>query len=181
MAGAKFAIKDNTGKVVDIVVTDEKGYAVSQKVKEGTYKVVEIEAPAGYSLNTQEYTITADKTKTQIIATTTTTQYTSVAAEALSTEVVGFLKDDVFYTVRPEGEGVQEAYVKKVDTTSTVTETPADNGGTFLLGTTIPNTKVGQLPSTGGMGTTLFIVGGAALMVLAIVLLSANKRRSANK
>lgn len=178
LAGAKFAIKDTTGKVVDIVVTDASGYAVSQKVKEGTYTVVEIEAPAGYSLNTQEYTITANKTGEQITATTTKTEYTSIVAEALSTEVVGFLKDGVFYTVRPAGDDVKDAYVKNVAKTSTVTETKTENGGTFLLGDPIPNTKVSELPSTGGMGTTLFVVGGIAVMALAIVLIAANKRRT---
>lgn len=87
----------------------------------------------------------------------------------------------MFYTAKP-GDTAQEAYLEfETTTTGAVTENQGENAGTVLLNTTIPNTKVSELPSTGGMGTTLFIVGGVALMVLAIVLISANKRRSANK
>ena len=50
------------------------------------------------------------------------------------------------------------------------------NGST--LSTTIINNKAGgiTLPSTGGIGTTLFYVVGGGLMVAAIVLLVTKKR-----
>ena len=55
LAGAVFGIytdascTDNT--LVDIVTTNEDGYAVSTQVSAGTYYIKEIAAPAGYSLN----------------------------------------------------------------------------------------------------------------------------------
>ncbi len=52
--------------------------------------------------------------------------------------------------------------------------------GVALLTDPILNTKVSELPSTGGMGTTLFIVGGAALMALAIALVMMRKRKAEN-
>lgn len=45
----------------------------------------------------------------------------------------------------------------------------------------IVNTKVGTLPSTGGMGTILFTVGGIVIMGLALLLLFGGKRRQHQK
>ncbi len=60
------------------------------------------------------------------------------------------------------------------DTISTGDEYDPANGGTA-----IENKQGTVLPSTGGMGTTLFIVGGAVLMIAAGVLLIAKKRMAA--
>lgn len=183
LAGAKFGIYSNEGctQLIDIVTTNEQGFAVSSKVAEGTYYVKEIAAPEGYSLNAQVYTIVASKTSATSTATTTKREYTTNISEAKDTTPVGWLLNKVFYAKNP-GDGAQVAYLKsETTTTGSVTAGADANNGTVLLEGSIPNTKVSELPSTGGMGTTLFIVGGAALMILAIVLLSANKRRSANK
>ena len=45
----------------------------------------------------------------------------------------------------------------------------------------IINSKVGTLPSTGGMGTVLFTVGGAAIMALALFLLFGGKKKQHQK
>ena len=89
----------------------------------------------------------------------------------------------MFYTTKPSETAVAAYLASETTTTGTVTTgtTGTDENGIALLNTNIPNTKVSKLPSTGGMGTTLFIVGGVALMALAIVLISANKRHSVNK
>ncbi|MBP3262039.1 SpaH/EbpB family LPXTG-anchored major pilin [Pseudobutyrivibrio sp.] len=44
----------------------------------------------------------------------------------------------------------------------------------------IPNTKLGQLPFTGGMGTTIFTVLGVALMAIAAALYFATKKTAKN-
>ena len=44
----------------------------------------------------------------------------------------------------------------------------------------IKNTKINSLPSTGGIGTTIFTIGGCAIMVAAAGLFFAS-RRKANK
>ncbi len=46
-------------------------------------------------------------------------------------------------------------------------------------GATILNTKLQSLPSTGGIGTTIFTIGGCAIMVIAAALFFASRRKSA--
>ena len=43
----------------------------------------------------------------------------------------------------------------------------------------IKNTKLASLPSTGGIGTTIFTVGGCAIMIIAAGLYFATRRKSA--
>ncbi len=40
------------------------------------------------------------------------------------------------------------------------------------------NTKLGSLPSTGGIGTTIFTIGGCAIMIIAAALFFASRRKS---
>lgn len=42
----------------------------------------------------------------------------------------------------------------------------------------IKNTKIAQLPSTGGIGTTIFTIGGCAIMIIAAALFFASRRRA---
>ncbi len=46
-------------------------------------------------------------------------------------------------------------------------------------GATIQNTPLSSLPSTGGIGTTIFTIGGCAIMIIAAALFFANRRKSA--
>ena len=50
------------------------------------------------------------------------------------------------------------------------------DGNVYKNGVQIVNKKGTELPSTGGMGTTLFYVIGGGLMVAAVVLLVTKKR-----
>lgn len=161
LAGAKFGIYSDEGctQLIDIVTTNDEGYAVSSKVAEGTYYVKEIAAPAGYSLNAQVYEIEATKNSATSTATTTKRTYTTDQPSE-DAQSVGWLLNGVFYTTKPS-DTAQAAYLaSETTTTGTVTKDQGEGAGTVLLDTTIPNTKVSELPSTGGIGTTLFIVGG---------------------
>ncbi|MBS4969292.1 MAG: isopeptide-forming domain-containing fimbrial protein, partial [Lachnospiraceae bacterium] len=176
LAGAKFGIykdKDCT-QLIDVVTTNENGYAVSANVESGTYYVKELVAPTGYSLNDEVYEIKADwaTATTTSKATETERTYTTTkpSADALQ---VGWLKDNTFYSFDEVGEnteGYQAAYLESEKTTTSTKTDFAENGdvgGTALFDGAIPNTKLSTLPGTGGIGTTIFTIGGCAIMVTA--------------
>ena len=187
LEGAQFGIyKDaNCTQLIDVVTTNANGYAVSTNVESGTYYVKELVAPTGYSLNDKVYAITADWTTATTTSTAAETErtYTTTkpSADALQ---VGWIKDGKFYSYDVVGnntDGYQAAYLATEKTTSS-TETSfvenGDVGGTALLDDAIPNTKLSTLPGTGGMGTTIFTIGGVVIMISAAGLFFANRRKS---
>ncbi len=189
LPGAIFGIyKDNEGKVgdlVDIVETNDAGYAVSTSIAKGTYWVREIKAPEGYSLNDKAYKVEAnwvEATKT-IFRKKTTVKYTDNPDEAATQPAVsvGWILDGTFYKNQPSSDKAVPAYVKEMTTTEgTTTETVVNPeiNGTVELGEAIPNTKLSSLPSTGGIGTTIFTIGGCAIMIIAAALFFASRRRA---
>ena len=68
-----------------------------------------------------------------------------------------------------------DGYNLKTDPT-TITINNSNNSETFVFNQTIENGKGSQLPSTGGMGTTMIYIAGAILMVGAAIIFVTNKR-----
>lgn len=86
-------------------------------------------------------------------------------------------------TVAPEG------YNLATDTTVTISATHVENEGTPTMtlndtcagmNNTIVDTSGSSLPSTGGMGTTLFYLGGGAMVAVAGIVLITKKRMGKN-
>ncbi len=191
LAGAVFGIYKDEGctKLIDKVTTNEKGYAVSTNVGAGDYWVKELVAPTGYSLNDQKYKITANwsTATTTVTGTVTDRTYTTESPSADAVQV-GWIKNGVFYaldefTKEEAAEGdYQAAYLDSENTTTlpsetTVTENQGAGSGTVMLGNKIPNTKLSTLPGTGGIGTTIFTIGGCAIMIAAAGLYFASRRK----
>lgn len=176
LADAKFGIYDASGNLVDVVTTNGDGYAASSQVKAGTYTLKELVAPDGFALNPNTYTVTAEQTTATSVTTTTKRTYTSTkpSDDAVS---VGWLYDNVFYTTKPNGNAVA-AYISGETTLTGEPTTTSGLGGTAVLDLPIPNTPIQELPSTGGSGTYMFILGGALLMALA--LFAASRKRAAS-
>lgn len=187
LAGAQFGIyKDaDCTQLIDVVTTNENGYAVSANVEYGTYYVKELVAPTGYSLNDKVYAITADWTTATTTSTAAETERTYTTTKPSDDALqVGWIKDHTFYSFDVVGdntEGYQAAYLETEKTTSS-TETSfvknGDVGGTALLKDAIPNTKLSTLPGTGGIGTTIFTIGGIVIMITAAGLFFANRRKN---
>lgn len=142
LAGAKFVLQNEedkyyfynvTTKAVEWkndlddateVTTDSDGSATFADLADGTYYLIETEAPAGYNK-------LVEKTKVELTAETT----------------------DI------EGNTVRR----------------------MSLTATVENATGSKLPSTGGMGTTIFYVVGGLMVTLAVVVLVAKKKVGADK
>ncbi len=118
---------------------------------QGEYSLTEIEQPSGYNL-------LEDSIDIEITADTENNQIWDdfVASKAL------------------------KALTISVGDTASATTTGTGDVETGIVNATVYNNSGSTLPSTGGMGTTLFYVGGGALALGAGVLL-VSKKRMANK
>lgn len=67
LAGAKLVLKNASGTIIDSWTSTTSGYVIKD-LANGTYSIVETEAPANYKLNTEPVTFTiTDSNKTQTI------------------------------------------------------------------------------------------------------------------
>lgn len=164
----KYLVVDSTASTTGNYVvgswTATKGEATTLKTTDGTYKikgledgvyiVEETQKPAGYNDPT-------DTTTELTIAATT------VNGQKWKTTAADALKD---LTLTAANDGLNAVVVTLGDA-----DHPAslDNG---IVDANIYNTKGSSLPSTGGIGTTLFYVGGGVLVAGAGVLLITKKR-----
>ena len=120
-----------------------------------TYYLKETEAPEGFTINDTVYKITFTFDKPDPYAgeeITYTVNITSNETENSANES---------YTVK-YGPGTTDDY-----------------GNTIFSGTSInvQNTRLSALPSTGGIGTTIFTIGGCVIMIVAAGLFFASRRK----
>ena len=120
---------------------------------DGTYVVREVKAPTGYKIAAegQEFTfvVSADTTNNQ--------DGTGVDAQGNALKTLNLYKNSI-----AEGNLLNTA--------------DEENDKVGKVDTTITNTSSSTLPSTGGIGTTMFYVGGGVLVAGAGVLLITKKR-----
>lgn len=190
LTGAAFRLTGNGVNVVivtgEVYVEDAEG--TFWKLNDGTYTDV---APAEDGSNDDKYASTTVKYKKE---TTVTIQ----PVEGTTVNVEGFVDADGKLTFTGLGAGEYtlteivtpigyntidpitftvsfDAATKKFSTNNGNIQVGEDN----TLSTTVVNKAGSTLPSTGGMGTTLFYVLGALLAVGAGVLLATRKKMSA--
>lgn len=181
LTGAGFTLTSEDGAKV-VVVTSE-GFA---EASDGTYKQLE---DGSYAL------ISAGEAYegTRYNKTTTTTVKGENQAD---TTISGMVDENGQLVFKGLGTGtytisettVPNGYNKCEDITFTVTfdadkkEFSSDNENVTLGGnvfvTTITNLSGSLLPETGGMGTTLFTIGGIILMIAAVVLFITKRKAS---
>ena len=136
---------------------------------------------------------------TTVTGSVTNRQYTTDKREAArltdtdDPKQVGWIKGGIFYEMAQYADaeaatvaGAQAAYIKSTSTSNTtsVTTIEATGNGTVTalkdadgkVVSAITNTKLTSLPSTGGIGTTIFYVVGGILVVVAGVLLVTRRR-----
>ncbi len=186
-------VVDEKGAIITLT-TDENGAAAYKGLQQGTYYLKEIKAPTGYNLMDEPVIITIDASTIPYYIETekevTHYTYTINAGEALSghegqAEINGNLvwmnEAGVVMTTAPgEGapDGFSAAYVKaETKTVTNVIEINRDaEGANGFYKAGVSNNQGAQLPSTGGMGTTIFTVVGLCLMVGAAIVLITRRR-----
>lgn len=169
LSGAKFGLyTDEAAKTLytnsvtgfaGTISSDTIGQLHMTGLAAGTYYLKEISAPDGYSVNSQII-------KIEIIPTYNDDNRLKDWSVKVNDKTVA--KFGIAF------EMVNGAEVIKVEKTET---TVADDSE--YEGFNIYNTKLSSLPSTGGIGTTIFTIGGCAIMVIAAALFFASRRKSA--
>ena len=196
LTGAKFKIEGTKLNTV-LVATDfyiENTNGEYWKLKDGTYTTQD---PNTEGMDQTKYESTTTKysksSQTQTIVKSESVSYTGIVGndgvlrfEGLAagtytiTELTApngynLLKDPITVTI-----GFTAPTAPSTDCTWTYTGTDVVNG-TNTNHVTITNQSGSELPSTGGMGTTIFYVVGSILLIGAAVLLITKKRMSAEK
>lgn len=153
--GEKYTNNAEGTKPFDGVITSsdkEDNNLAIRGLKAGTYILQETKAPKGYSINTHEFQIEID-----VVLDDTTGKLQSWSIKIDGSETASFALNN-------EGEIVRELPDDKTVEDLTVA---------------IPNTKLTELPSTGGIGTTIFTIGGCIIMIVAAGLFFASRRKKA--
>ena len=152
------------------VTTDGNGLMEINGLDAGTYYLKELSAPSGYikDQNTHTIIITADIDGDE----------DGEEGELITETVDG--KEITYrvpvlrgYTITVDGN--ESSYTMTLDGPEISSVTPGDSS------TEIVNTKGVELPSTGGVGTTIFYVGGSILVLAAVILLVTKRRMSAGE
>jgi len=163
------------------VTSDANGRLKIAGLDAGTYYLKEISAPAGYIADTRTFTITIAATYTEIPG----GEYTNTAGIKVKYDAYKVLDaytvtvndgtGNVVSTYDIENTGSVDHKVVDKATYQTIT---GENGGEFAGDSVTPinNTEGVELPSTGGIGTTIFYILGGLLVVGAAVILVARRR-----
>ena len=133
-----------------------------QGLQAGTYYLEEVEAPKGFQ--TPEYPLMVKVTENH--------PRTNVDEPATYDETK---IESVTYTVY-EYNGSK--YVQKATATKALGDTVAVGNTSYVFD--VLNSSANKLPSTGGVGTTIFYTVGTIMMVTALVLLITKKKMSVN-
>lgn len=150
-----------------VVTSDENGKIAIQGLAAGgeavgtekVYYLKETAAPEGYTLNSHVFVIKVGAT---------------YRTEADEHNEAGTLKS---WMISIDGEATNKFAVDQ----GRVTLANGEGEANKIAGTTIQNTTMSVLPSTGGIGTTIFTIAGCAIMVLAAALFFVSRRKSSVK
>ncbi|WP_125141775.1 SpaA isopeptide-forming pilin-related protein [Clostridium transplantifaecale] len=186
-------VTDADGNVV--LVTDANGAAQYAGLEMGDYYLKETKAPEDYNLMTEVVKIEINATNipffTKRVTSVNHYTYTTNSGEAESpvpaeingvpaymNPATGEVK--TFADSTEVTEGFEIAYVKSTITEETevieINKDAAGGKGYYKAG--ISNNKGAHLPSTGGMGTTMFTVIGIVLMLGAAIVMITRRRMS---
>lgn len=154
LEGAEFTLTNNETKKSYTATSDENGHLSFTGLDAGTYTLQETKAPEGYSLNDTEIPVVI------------TAEYNDN----------GTLRS---YTIKINNKNTS-TYTATYDEDKEVDndEFKAESVGGASDTHEIKNTKLSALPSTGGIGTTIFTIAGCVIMIAAAGLFFASRRKA---
>lgn len=132
----------------------------------GTYYLKETKAPSGYSINNAVIKVEISATYNE---NGTLKDYTIKMDDKYTNTYTAT------YASTTETSAIQE--VTKIDHTTATGD--AGDGASKPGQMPVLNTKISELPSTGGIGTTIFTVAGCIIMIVAAGLFFATRRKRA--
>jgi len=149
------------GLTNEVTTTADSAVITIKGVEQGTYSITETEAPAGFNKLTAPFTVEAKKSGPAVTTKTKTTVFLDAQGNVTNTVTnmtVEYITDE-------------DSYNK---------ETPAVTGEETSVPVyqfdPIVNKQGSELPSTGGIGTTIFYVVGAILVLGAGIVLITRRR-----
>lgn len=172
---------DADGKVIS---TD-----ISSLPEEYTGNVVEVAKGAEFKLTNnatnKAYTATSDKYGRLTFKGLDEGTYTLVETKAPTGYTLDATPHDVVISAEYNQNGTLKSYTIMIDGKATSTYKATYEGEDQIkiidkvtIRTDIKNSKLATLPSTGGIGTTIFTLGGIVIMVAAAALFFANRRKN---
>lgn len=185
----EYTSDSNTMGATSTFTTNSNGQIIIKGVDIGTYSFTETQAPAGYTLLKGSTSVTAEMSGSSTTTTTTSKSTTRYFAEITSSEEWNSV--DVVYTKDEKGNFVLQSvkpddytsgYYKLVSTSSEGTSGSLVVNNTFEVAVTaiyVENSSDSLLPSTGGIGTTIFYIVGGLLVFGAAVVLITRRRMNA--
>jgi fimbrial isopeptide formation D2 family protein/LPXTG-motif cell wall-anchored protein len=166
LSGATFQLKDKVGNVIATAESDATGRITFKGLDVGEYELVETKAPKGWIKAQKPIPV---EIKADIVENVTVTDSYEVDGTKVTTEhKTNELKS---YSIKVGGQTTSYTLTNSADKTMIdISRNPASSDSE------IKNTKGVELPSTGGIGTTIFYIIGAILVVGAGVLLVTKRR-----
>lgn len=200
LTGAKFKIE---GEKLNIVLVNKEIYRESEtgtyyRLKDGTYTTDEPKDDTSkyYESTTVKYEKIIEVTKeTQkqhistegwvdkdgVITFTGLGAGTYTITELIAPNGYNLLKEPITVTISWDGTAANDQYWTATKGTGENAEKLEMNGDNFHFAFNVVNQTGAELPTTGGMGTTIFYVIGSVLVLAAVVLLVTKKRMDTKK
>lgn len=148
---------------VKVIKEDEKDTSIKLQGAEFTLYVADVKG-------TEEITYNGGKIKVNVVGTKVTNVEGEAIFDGLDAQKTYYVKE----TKAPEGYSLNET-VYKLEGATLVEQTEYDFAD--FTDIHVPDTKLSSLPSTGGIGTTIFTIGGCVIMIAAAGLFFASRKK----
>ncbi len=132
----------------EIIKSDRNGNFIILGLDKGTYKLREVNAPSGFKILEHDIEFSVEAVILPDISNEAAQTWTTTAQDALTDFAARLISND--------------------DNAATISVSSVGDATVYL---DIVNTKVYDLPGTGGIGTTIFYIVGGVLVAAAIVLI----------